>query len=165
MSFGLLSGAFRPKDGIYALRAISRQRDMLIRYQARHVQHMQKALAQMNVQLANVTSDIVGETGQKIVRVIIAGERDGHILANLKNNRVRASKDEIKKSLVGNGRKECLFALKQAMSLYDTYSERLNECDRQLETMLAALQVHKVAIGQKKRRANVKPPSLTCAPI
>lgn len=156
MSFGLLSGAFRPKDEICALRAISRQRDMLIRYQARHVQHMQKALAQMNVQLANVISDIVGETGQKIVRAIIAGERDGRILANLKSNRIRASKDEIEKSLVGNWREEHLFALKQAMSLYDAYSERLTECDRQLETMLAALQVHKVKISQKKRRSNVK---------
>ncbi len=156
MSFGLLSGAFRPKDEICALRAISRQRDMLIRYQARHVQHMQKALAQMNVQLANVISDIVGETGQKIVRAIIDGERDGHILANLKSNRIRASKDEIEKSLVGNWREEHLFALKQAMLLYDAYSERLNECDRQLETMLAALQVHKVEIREKKRRSNVK---------
>lgn len=102
MSFGLLSGAFRPKDEICALRAISRQRDMLIRYQARYVQHMQKALAQMNVQLANVISDIVGGTGQKIVRAIIDGERDGRILANLKSNRIRASKDEIEQSLVGN---------------------------------------------------------------
>lgn len=156
MGFGLLSGAFRPKEEICALRAISRQRDMLIRYQARHVQHMQKALAQMNVQLANVISDIVGETGQKIVRAIIAGERDGHILANLKSNRIRASKEEIEKSLVGNWREEHLFALKQAMSLYDAYNERLGECDRQLETMLAALQVHKVETVQKKRRANVK---------
>lgn len=156
MSFGLLSGAFRPKDEICALRAISRQRDMLIRYQARHVQHMQKALAQMNVQLANVISDIVGETGQKIVRAIIDGERDGHILANLKSNRIRASKDEIEQSLVGNWREEHLFALKQAMLLYDAYSERLSECNRQLETMLAALQVHKVEIREKKRRSNVK---------
>jgi len=156
MSYGLLSGAFRPKDEICALRAISRQRDMLIRYQARHVQHMQKALAQMNIQLANVISDIVGETGQKIVRAIIAGERDGRILANLKSNRIRASKDEIVKSLVGNWREEHLFALKQAMPLYDAYSERLNECNRQLKTMLAALQVHKVDISQKKHRSNAK---------
>ncbi len=110
----------------------------------------------MNIQLANVISDIVGETGQKIVRAIIAGERDGRILANLKSNRIRASKDEIVKSLVGNWREEHLFALKQAMSLYDAYSERLNECNRQLETMLAALQVHKVDISQKKRRSNAK---------
>lgn len=90
MGYGLLSGAFRPKDEICALRAVSR-RDMLLSYQARHVQHMQKALAQMNVQLANVISDIVGETGQKIVRAIIAGERNPRMLAKMKNVRIRGS--------------------------------------------------------------------------
>ncbi len=77
MSYGLLSGAFRPKDEVCALRSVSRQRDMLLRYQSRHIQHMQKALAQMNIQLANVISDIAGETGQKIIRAILGGERDG----------------------------------------------------------------------------------------
>jgi hypothetical protein len=99
----------------------------------------------MNVQLANVTSDIVGETRQKIVRAIIAGERDGHIPANLKSNRVRASKDEIEKSLVGNGREEHLFALKQAMSLHDAYSERLNECDRLDKAKAITAAAHKLA--------------------
>ena len=140
MSYGLLSGAFRPTDEICALRAVSRQRDMLLSYQARHVQHMQKALAQMNVQLANVISDIAGETGQRIVRAIIAGERDGQVLAKMKNARIRASEAEIVKSLRGNWREEHLFTLKQAMALYDAYGERLAECDQQLEAMLAALQ-------------------------
>jgi transposase len=139
MSYGLLSGAFRPKDEICALRAISRQRDMLLSYQSRHVQHMQKALAQMNVQLVNVISDIVGETGQKIVRAIIAGERDGKVLAKMKNARIRASEADIEKSLRGNWRDEHLFALKQAMALFDTYGERLIECDGQMESMMAAL--------------------------
>jgi transposase len=76
MSYGLLSGAFRPADEICALRAVSRQRAMLIKYQSQHVQHMQKALAQMNIQLANVISDVVGDTGQRIIRAIIAGERN-----------------------------------------------------------------------------------------
>ena len=127
MSFGLLSGAFRPKDEICALRAISRQRDMLIRYQARHVQHMQKALAQMNVQLANVISDIVGETGQKIVRAIIDGERDGHILANLKSNRIRASKDEIENRWLGTGAKNtCLRLSKRCCSMTPTANDSTN---------------------------------------
>lgn len=117
MSYGLLSGAFRPADEICMLRAISRQRDMLLASQGRHIQHMQKALTQMNVQLANVISDIVGETGQKIVRGIIAGERDGHVLAKMKNARIRASEGEIAKSLQGNWREEHLFAPKQAMTL------------------------------------------------
>src|ERR1035438_450841 len=76
MTYGLLSGAFRPQEEICVLRAMSRQRDMLVQYQAKHIQHMQKALTQMNVQLDNVISDIVGVTGLKIVRAILAGERD-----------------------------------------------------------------------------------------
>jgi transposase len=76
MSYGLLSGAFRPKDEICALRSIMRQRTMLLSYQGQHIQHMQKALSQMNIQLGNVIADVVGETGQRILRAIIAGERD-----------------------------------------------------------------------------------------
>ena len=81
MSYGLLRGAFRPVDAICVLRALWRQRGMLLRSQGRQVQHMQKALTQMNVQLANVISDVVGETGQKILRAIVAGEHDGQVLA------------------------------------------------------------------------------------
>ena len=77
MSFGLLHGAFRPADQVCVLRCLSRQRTMLLRSQGRFVQHMQKALTQMNIQLANVISDVAGETGQKILRAIVAGERDG----------------------------------------------------------------------------------------
>jgi transposase len=139
MSYGLLSGAFRPKDAICALRAVSRQRDMLLSYQARHVQHMQKALTQMNIQLANVITDIVGETGQRIVRAILAGERDGRMLAKLKHARIRASEDDIAKALEGNWREEHLFTLKQAMALFDAYAEQLAACDRKLEEMLKAL--------------------------
>src|SRR5450631_4170162 len=77
MTYGLLAGAFRPAEQICVLRSLYRQREMLLRSQGRHVQHMQKALVQMNIQLANVIADIVGATGQKIVRAIVAGERDG----------------------------------------------------------------------------------------
>lgn len=156
MRYGLLSGAFRPKEEICALRSVSRQRDRLLSYQARHVQHMQKALAQMNVQLANVISDIVGETGQKIVRAIIAGERDGAVLAKMKNVRIRASEAEIEKSLRGHWREEHLFCLKQAVALYDAYGERLAECDRQLEAMLAALQKQFGDPGKDWRRSRAK---------
>jgi hypothetical protein len=83
ISFGLLAGAFRPKGDLCALRSVARQREMLLNYQARHVQHMQKALTQMNIQLAQVISDMAGETGQKIIRAILAGERDGQALAKL----------------------------------------------------------------------------------
>ena len=92
---------------------------MLLRSQARHVQHRQKALTQMNIQLANVISDVVGETGQKILRAIVAGERDGRVLAAMKNVRIHASAGEIAKSLQGNWRDEHLFALRQALAGFD----------------------------------------------
>src|SRR5713101_2997999 len=94
MSYGLLSGAFRPKDEICALRSIMRQRTMLLCYQGQHIQHMQKALSQMNIQLGNVISDVVGETGQRILRAIIAGERDPLKLAELKHGRIQASTEQ-----------------------------------------------------------------------
>ena len=115
MSFGLLRGAFRPSEQVCMLRSLCRQRTMLLRSQGRFVQHMQKALTQMNLQLTNVISDVAGETGQKILRAIVAGQRDGLALAKLKNSRIRASEDEIAKSLQGTWRAEHLFALKQAL--------------------------------------------------
>jgi transposase len=98
MTYGLLSGAFRPADDVCALRSLWRQRGMLLKAQGRQVQHMQKALTQINIQLTNVISDVVGETGQRILRAIVAGERDGQVLAAMKNVRIRASVDEIAKS-------------------------------------------------------------------
>ena len=142
MSYGLLSGAFRPQEEICVLRAVSRQRDMLVQYQAKHVQHMQKALTQMNVQLDNVISDIVGETGQKIVRAILDGERDALTLAKLRNGRIRASEEDIVKSLQGSWRAEHLFTLKQAVNLYDSYQVSIAECDAQLADVLGRLAVH-----------------------
>lgn len=156
MTFGLLQGAYRPPDDICALRAISRQREMLLSYQARHIQHMQKALVQMNIQLGNVISDVVGETGQKILRAIIAGERNGTTLAHFRNNHIRASEEDIARSLVGNWREEHLFALKQAMALYDAYGERLVECDQELEKMLACLGWYDGDPGKARRRSHPK---------
>lgn len=119
MTYGLLGGAFRPSEQVCVLGSLWRQREMLLKSQARHVQHMQKALTQMNIQLANVISDIVGKTGLNILRAINAGERNPWVLADLKNVRIRASRDEIAKSLQGNWRIEHLFALKQALALFD----------------------------------------------
>lgn len=152
MSFGLLAGAFRPHGDLCALRTVARQREMLLSDQARHIQPMQQALTQMNIQLAQVISDVAGETGQNIIRAILAGERDGQALAKLKNARIRASEEEIAKALQGNWREEHLFTLKQAVALYDAYAVQLAECDRQLETMLAALAQHAGEPGQPKRR-------------
>jgi transposase len=113
---------------------------------------MQKALTQMNLQLGQVISDVAGETGQKIIRAILAGERDGQALAKLKNGRIRASEADIAKALQGNWREEHLFALRQAVALYDAYALQLAECDRQLEKMLAALARHEGQPDGPKRR-------------
>jgi transposase len=155
MSFGLLSAAFRPKEEICVLRALSRQREMLAKYQSQHIQHMQKALAQMNVQLGNVISDIAGETGQKILRAIVEGERDPVQLAKLRHQRIRASEADIVKSLKGNWREEHLFALKQALELYDAYARALTECDRQLALQLGRLACHELPAAPAKRRGRL----------
>jgi transposase len=159
MTYGLLSGAFRPTEQVCVLRSLWRQRGMLLRSQGRHVQHMQKALTQMNVQLANVISDVVGETGQKILRAIVAGERDGQVLGAMKNVRVRASVDEIAKSLQGNWRAEHLFSLKQALDAFDFIGIQLAECDTEIEQQLQTLKVHdgEPAKGKKRGRARNAP--------
>ena len=159
MSFGLLHGAFRPAEQVCVLRSLSRQRTMLLRSQGRFVQHMQKALTQMNIQLANVISDVAGETGQKILRAIVAGERDGMALARLKNSRIRASEDEIAKSLQGTWRAEHLFALKQALDAFDFCGTQLAECDAQIQAQLQALHVREdePAKGKKRGRARNAP--------
>ncbi|RYF59386.1 MAG: IS110 family transposase, partial [Comamonadaceae bacterium] len=152
MSYGLLRGAFRPAEAVCTLRSLSRQRDMLLRSQARHVQHMQKALTQMNIQLANVISDVVGATGQKILRAIVAGERDGQVLAEHRDVRIKASKQEIAASLQGNWREEHLFALKQALALFDFYATQLAECDAAIDAQLQALATHAGAPAPGKKR-------------
>ena len=159
MTYGLLSAAFRPTEQVCVLRALHRQRGTLLRSQGRHVQHMQKALTQMNIQLTNVLADVVGETGQKILRAVVAGERDGQVLGAMKNVRVRASVEEIAKSLQGNWRAEHLFALKQALDAFDFVGTQLAECDREIEQQLQSLQVQegKPAKGKKRGRARNAP--------
>jgi hypothetical protein len=109
---------------------------MLLRSQGRFVQDMQKALTQMNIQLANVISDVAGETGQKILRAIVAGERDSLALAKLRKACIRASEDEIAKSLQGSRRPEHLFALKQALDGFDFCGAQQAECDAQVQAQL-----------------------------
>jgi len=159
MTYGLLSGAFRPADQVCVLRSFWRQRGMLLRSQGRHVQHMQKALTQMNVQLANVISDVVGETGQKILRAIVAGERDGQLLGSMKNARIHASVDEIAKSLQGNWRTEHLFVLKQSLDAFDFVGTQLTECDNEIERQLQCLQRHEgePAKGRQRGRSRNAP--------
>ena len=133
-TYGLLSGSFRPQDSICVLRSYLRHRDNLIQICTTHIQHMQKALIQMNVLLHNVISDITGVTGLKIIRAILEGERDGVKLASLKDHRIKSSVNEIAKSLEGDYRQEHLFALRQSLELYAFYHKLLDECDQVIQT-------------------------------
>jgi len=135
-TYGLLQGAFRPAEEIAVLRSYLRQRATLIRYAAAHVQHMQKALQQMNVLLHQVVRDITGLTGMTIIRAIVAGERDPQVLAQHRDYRCRRSADEIAQSLTGNYRAEHVFALRQALALYDSYQAQIALCDQQIEQYL-----------------------------
>ena len=118
-TYGFLEGAFRPPEQICALRAYLRQRANLVRYAASHIQHMQKALNQMNVMLHTVVSDITGVTGMKIIRAILQGERNPHLLADYRDHRCKKDKATIAKALEGNYREEHLFSLNQAVELFD----------------------------------------------
>src|ERR1700726_910065 len=131
-TYGLLNNSFRPTAEIRVARTYWRQRAEHVHGASTCVQRMQKALTQMNVQLANVISDLSGLTGQTIVRAILAGERDSKKLAELSHPQIRATREEIARSLQGNWRPELLFLLKQEMEMYDIYQRRIAECDQEL---------------------------------
>jgi transposase len=133
---GLLASAFRPTDQVCVLRSYLRQRAMLLTYAAQHIQHMQKALTQMNIKLQHVISDITGATGLAILRAILGGERDPEKLAQLRDYRCKHDEATIARALQGNWRDEHLFALAQAVALYEVYHQKITECDRQIETYL-----------------------------
>ena len=135
-TYGLLSGAFRPEDEIRRLRSYLRQRAMLVEHAAQHVQHMQKALTQMNVKLHHVISDIMGKTGMDIIEAIVKGERNPRQLARLRDPRTKSDERTIAKSLQGHWRKEHIFELTQALELYRTYQAKIAECDREIEAQL-----------------------------
>ena len=120
-TYGLLNPSFRPPEQIVAIRSLVRHREMLVQYRSAHIQHMQKALTLMNVSLTNVLSDITGVTGLKIIRAILAGERNPKVLASFREPGCKKSEAEIAKSLEGHYKREHLFALKQALELYDFY--------------------------------------------
>jgi transposase len=138
-SVGLLRGSFRPEGEIVALRAYLRHRATLIEYRGAHIQHMQKALQQMNVQLTQVIADITGVTGLAIIRAIVAGERNPQQLATLRQHGCKRSEETIAKALTGNYRLEHLFALQQALALYDFYTEQLRACDVEIERQFVNL--------------------------
>jgi transposase len=139
-SYGLLPESFRPIAAMCVLRAYMRQRHMLIEYAAGHVQHIQKALSQMNLQLGTVISDVVGVTGMRILRAMVKGERDPHRLAALRDVRTKNNEEIIAKALEGDYRAEHLFSLKQAIELFDFYQQQISECDEQIADYLRTLE-------------------------
>lgn len=138
-SYGLLQGSFRPRDQVVALRAYTRHRESLTQHAAAHIQHMQKALQQMNVQLHHAVSDITGQTGMGIIGAIISGERDPAVLAGLRDPRCKQSPETLRAALTGNYRPEHVFALRQARELYDFYQTEIADCDVQIQRVLDEL--------------------------
>ena len=132
-SYGLLRASFRPKGEIVELRAYLRQRERLLDTAASLIQHMQKAMTEMNLQLHHVVSDITGATGMRIIRAIIAGERDSAVLASMRDMRCHSSIEVIEKALTGHYRTEHLFVLEQALALYDVYQQKVAACDIRIE--------------------------------
>ena len=139
-SFGLLSGSFRPEAKICILRSYMRQRQMLISHASRHLQQMQKSLTQMNLKVHQVLSDLSGQSGMRIVRAILQGERDRMKLAGLADRRVKSSLETIAKSLEGDYRAEHLFALRQAVELYDYHQQKIAECDQEILKEMQSLE-------------------------
>jgi hypothetical protein len=139
-SVGLLKASYRPAQEVCAIRSLLRHRESLVQMAATHVNHMQKALDQMNVQLHHVISDIVGQTGLAIVDAILAGQRDPLELAKLRGERIKASEAVIAKSLVGDYRHEHLFPLKQSLEAYRSYQNMIDDCDREIRLHLEEFQ-------------------------
>jgi len=154
--YGLLRPSFQPQAEMAGLRAYLRQRERLLDYAAAHIQHMQKALTQMNLQLHHVVSDITGVTGMRIIRAIVAGERDPAILASYRDVRCHASVETVRQALVGNDREEHIFALTQALELYDVYQAKVAACDGQIEAILTRLKQSAVPPTEKLPAARHK---------
>jgi len=138
-SLGLLPPIFEPDDRTQTLRDLVRQRGNLVRLSAQHIQRIQKALELMNLKLTRVVGDITGATGLKIIRAILAGERDPRVLAELRDRRCQHSESDIAVSLDGRYRPEHLMALRLHLQLWDQYrlaiAELDDEIDRHLRTM------------------------------
>jgi transposase len=135
-SVGLLRASYRPEQEVCAVRSLLRHRESLVQMAATHVNHMQKALDQMNLQLHHVISDIVGQTGLAIVDAILAGQRNPSELAKLRNERIKATEEVIAKSLVGDYRAEHLFTLRQSLVAYRSYQNMIEDCDREIRQYL-----------------------------
>lgn len=132
-SYGLLKGSFRPQGDLVALRTLLRHRSQLLEHRAPHILHIQKALLQMNIQLTQAVTDVMGVTGQKIIRAIVAGERNPEQLAIMREPGCKHSVEEIEKALTGTWRAEHQYVLKQSLEIYDFYSEQITACNAEIE--------------------------------
>jgi transposase len=157
-SYGLLKASFRPDADLVALRTLLRHRAQLIEHRAPHILHMQKALLQMNIQLSQVLSDCTGVTGLRIIRAIVAGERDPHTLAALRNYRCQKDAEEIALALTGTWRAEHLFVLTQALALFDFYTAQLSECDAHIEQAFSVIKPAFAAAPEVSVAASSAPP-------
>src|SRR5712671_6749707 len=157
-TYGLLRNSFRPSQEIRRMRTYWRQRNDLVRSAGRHIQRMQKALTQMNIQLANVLSDLSGVTGQAIIKAILTGERNAHKLAEFRDPRVKASKEQIALSLEGNWQPDLLFVLKQEHEGYEFCQKQMVECDRQLKQYLQQREDRSqgAPLPEEKRKGRLK---------
>jgi len=165
-TYGLLNAAFRPTGDVCELRAYVRQRSMLIESASRYIHQMQKALTQMNIQLHHVIKDITGETGMKIIRAIIAGEKDPNVLAKNRHPRCKNSVEDIKAALTGNYRAEHLFCLKQSLELYDIFQEKIQACDHAIEEKMTkfvtdprAINITESELNPNKKQTNKNSPN------
>src|ERR1700737_2544965 len=135
-TYGLLRNSFRPSQEVRTMRTYWRQRNDLVRTAGRHIQRIQKAMTQMNIQLANVLSDVSGATGQAIIKAILAGERDSHELAAFRDPRVKASEKKIARYLEGNWEEDLLFLVKKEQDGYEFCQKQMAECDQRLQQYL-----------------------------
>jgi len=152
-SYGLLSGSFRPTQDICSVRSLMRHRENLIQSCGQEVQHMQQALQQMNIHLHHAVSDLIGETGLRILDAILAGERDAEKLVELRDAQCRkTTPEELVAALQGDWREEHLFVLRQALENYRHLIGQLSRCDEQVEKALA-----QVVIPQPKEPVREAP--------
>ncbi len=156
-TYGLLRNSFRPPQEIRTMRTYWRQRNDLVQSAGRHILRIQKALTQMNLQLANVLTDVSGATGQAIIKAILAGEHDPHKLAEFRDPRVKASEEQIAQSLEGNWQPDLLFLLKQEQDGYEFCHKQMAECDRQLAQYLQRREdrSHGTPLPEEKRKGRL----------
>jgi transposase len=157
-TYGLLRNSFRPAQEIRIMRSYWRQRNDLVQSASRHIQRIQKALTQMNLQLANVLSDLSGTTGQAIIKAILKGERDPRKLAEFRDPRVKASEEQIARNLEGNWQEDQLFVLQQEQDGYEFCQKQMTECDRQLDQYFQHSEdrSHGGPLPEEKRKERLK---------